>query len=151
MSYGSSSLENDIRARAAVLASAMVATAPQSDSYRAMRDEFKADLDNVRLPPDEMTWFAVGRVAARAGVAAVRLTQNDTPIPAGALVLISPNLEAPENAQADVVRALRSAGFVIAPASWGPVLNGAGLNGLGVDPGDEAVAAPEARTRKPGR
>lgn len=147
MSYGDPSLENDIRARAAVLAEAILATNHHSDAYQQVRDEFRQQLAQVQLPPDEMTWFAVERVALRAGAKAVKLENHEDHVPGGALVVISSRLEAPENAQTSVVRSLQRACFVIAPASWGPVLREARLPGLAVHE-DEAPAR-TVRSRGP--
>jgi hypothetical protein len=151
---GSPSLENDIRARAAVLTDAILATNPHNEAFLQLREEMKQELADVALPPDYMTWFAVQRVAVRAGATCVWFNKQDTFVPHGALVVIAPTLAPPETQQAEsTVASLKRAGFVIAPVSWDSALRNAGLAGLCIseparEPGPIAESMPPSDTTR---
>lgn len=81
---GHPSSENDIRARAAVLAEAILSTNPYSDVFLRVRNEFKSELAQITLPAEQMTFFAMERVAARAGIQAVWLEGPLVSVPNGA-------------------------------------------------------------------
>lgn len=139
MSYGDVSSENDIRARAAALAETLMMSSSHPEVYRKARDEFKDELSHVRLPADDMTWFALERVALRAGAKPIRVkvdsegnVNNAIQIPAGALVLINHDVPPPEQSNS-LVRALRSAGLTVAPPSWTQVLRSAGVSNTCID------------------
>lgn len=141
---GHPSSENDIKRRAAVLAEAILSTNPHSDAFLRVRDEFRQELSEISLPAEQMTFFAMERVATRAGTKAVWVESPEVFIPNGALVMISPALPAPE-ANSGLVRLLERAAFVVAPASWKAALEGAKIPGLAID---EGKAADNAVTRK---
>ena len=144
---GHPSSENDIKARAAVLAEAILSTNPHSDAFLKVRDEFRQELAGVALPAERMTFFAMERVAARAGIHAVWLEGPLLFVPNGALVVISPNMPAP-TPDSGTVRMLERAAFVVAPASWKAALDGAKIAGLAIDEGSAAESA-EPRKLKP--
>lgn len=144
MSYGDPLIENDIRARALALADALAASHPAAAAYQAVAQEFREQVAASTLPADQLTWFAIERVALKTGLPAVRMDRPDQPIPAGALVLVDPELAAPEPGAASLA-ALRAAAFVVAPASWGPALSRAHLQGLAV----ETPAPAPAPARRP--
>lgn len=148
MSYGSPSLENDIRSRALAVAEVLAATG-NAERYDAVRKHFQEQVSAVRLPPDQMTWFAIQRVAVKLDQPAVFLMQEGTPIPAGALVLVSPAVPVPTSLNDATLRALRAASFIAAPAAWGEVLRQARLPTFCVDeePGVEASSSPSRSPR----
>ena len=133
MSYGDPLIENDIRARALALADALAASHPAASAYQAVSEEFREAAVAASLPADQITWFALERVASKTGLPAVRLEGLSQDIPAGAMVLIDRHLPLPED-PAQLVRALRAAAFVVAPSAWGPVLSQAHLPGLAIAP-----------------
>lgn len=139
--------ENDIKARAAVLAEAILSTNPHSDAFLRVRDEFRQELSEIALPAEQMTFFAMERVATRAGTKAVWIESPEVFIPNGALVMISPTMPAPAPGSS-TVRMLERAAFVVAPASWKQALEGAKIAGLAIDESGAGVAA-EPRKIKP--
>ena len=148
MSYSHVTAENDIRARTLALAEALVASNPNAERLLKLREKLRGEMAASVLPPDAMTWFAIERVAVGSGLPAVRLEQQGTPIPAGAIVLISPLMEPPATSDASTVQALRAASFVVAPAAWGPVLRGARLNAFSIDT-SETPPGPVPPARRP--
>lgn len=128
MSYGSAVLEHDIRARAFALAEALALTSPRADRYQAACEHFREEVASVETPPDELTWYALERLAVEVGQPAVRWTEEPGPkvLPVGALVWISPDAPVPE-VSSDEIRALRATSFVVAPASWASVLSQSGV------------------------
>ena len=138
---GHPSTENDIKARTAVLAEAILSTNPHSDAFLKVRDEFRQELAGVALPADRMTFFAMERVALRAGIKAVWIESPEVFIPNGALVMISPTMPVPTPGSG-TVRMLERAAFVVAPASWKAALDGAKIAGLAIDEGAVKNAGP---------
>lgn len=151
MSYSDVTLENDIRARAFSLASLLLTTA-HSERYVALRDAFQKEASAARLPPDEMTWFALERVAVKLGQKPIRLKgdEADTSLPASAIVLIDPTFPAPDSPAHPVVRALRYASLVVAPAEWAPILRQARVPAFSADDLEDAAERPASTTRRPG-
>lgn len=150
MSYGSPLLENDIRARALAVAEVLVSSSPTPERYEDARRFFQEKVSAANLPSDEITWFAIERVAAKVGHPAVRFAQEGTTVPAGALVLISDKVPVPESVNHETVRALRAASFVAAPAEWGALLKQARLSAFCVDSGDlEEATASKPRAPRP--
>lgn len=141
----SPSTENDIRARAAVIAEAILSTNPTSEAYIKMRNEFREQLAQVELPTDTMTWFAMERVAAKAGVKAIRWRGEDLHLPAGALLMIDPNTPVPAD-PSFAIKMFQRASFIIAPATWKQALTGAKISGLVIN---EEVGVEPVAPRKP--
>lgn len=148
MSYGSASLENDIRSRALAVAEVLASSA-NTERYTSVRKHFQEQVSAASLPPDDLTWFAIERVAAKLEQPAIRLQQEGTPVPVGALVLISPKMPVPTTVNDPTLRALRAASFVAAPAEWGDVLRQARLAAFCVDDTTQDEPAPSSTSRTP--
>jgi hypothetical protein len=114
MSYGMPEVEHDIQNRTRWLAEALAAKSGAPDGFCAARDAIIAQAASTPPPVDIMTWFAMERLAIKAGIKAVRMENYKQPIEAGCLVWVSPLLEVNPGDVAE----LGKASLVIAGDEW---------------------------------
>ena len=123
--YGNPDSEHTIRSRAVRLTEALMVSSSQPERYAGVKETFQREASEAAVPADEMSWFAMGRVAQAVKQPAVRWSAQDdaqglAPVPAGALVWVDEGLQP----TSERVSALQSASLVLAPEHWRPALEG---------------------------
>lgn len=111
-------LEFDIRSRATWLAQALVAQGNLPIDLDSVVKDFASQAAELAPQPDQVTWFAIERLAARTGLNAIKFEKPGQEVCPRCLVLVSnriePNLE-------DAKR-LAAAALVVALPEWDPLI-----------------------------
>lgn len=106
------SAEFDILSRARWMAEAL-ASGTNLD-MTALLDSIRSECTQVAPEPDEMSWFAMERLAQKSGLRAVRFERPGQSIAGASLVWVAKNIEA----NADDAKILSGAALVIAGSEW---------------------------------
>lgn len=106
------SAEFDILSRARWMAEAL-ASGTNLD-MAALLDSILSEATQVAPEPDEMSWFAMQRLAQKSGLRAVRFEQSGQSVAGASLIWVSKSVEA----NADDAKILSGAALVIAGDEW---------------------------------
>lgn len=114
----STQLEFDIRSRCRWLAEALVSESNLGIDIDKIIEKVREESAQVMPAPDQMTWFAMERLAASTGLRAVKMERPGQAVTGASLVWVSPHISPnPEDA-----RALAGAALAICNPDWLPLI-----------------------------
>ncbi len=137
--------EFDIRLRQRWFAEALAAQSNLSIDPKLLTSE---DLSDVAPPVDDVSWFALQRLAKHVGLTAVRFEREGDATAGASLVWVSPSVTPNEN---DAKEIARFSLLVVASDEWTPYLNKARADiKAGISETDPSQDGAVVKRRKPG-
>lgn len=112
-------LEFDILSRCRWLAEAMVSENNLGIDIDKVADQARQDIAQVMPAPDQITWFAMERLANKTGLRAVKMEHPGQPVGGASLVWVSPRIT-PNQMDA---KELAGVALAICNPEWLPLIN----------------------------
>lgn len=112
--HSSATLEYDIRTRTRTLAEALASQSNLPIDYESLLSGIDAEIAEVDPLPDQLTWFAIERLASKTGLAAVKFETPGQSVRPASLLWVAPNIS-PNEADA---REMSKASLVVASDGW---------------------------------
>lgn len=117
--FSSTELEFDIRSRCKWLAQALASQSNLSIDMDKIVEKTSQEFSQAAPGPDQMTWFAMERLALATGLRAVKMEHPGQPIAGASLVWVAPRIS-PNQEDA---KALAGAALTVCSPEWLPLIN----------------------------